>query len=49
MTVGELIELLEQHPKNIEVLVDCRNIDDSYVEVVEDFYADGSSVLNITT
>lgn len=49
MTVGELIELLEQHPKNIEVLVDCSNIDDSYVEVIEDFYTEGSSVLNIVT
>jgi len=49
MTVGELIELLEKYPKNIEVLIDCRNIDDSYIEFAEDFYADGSSVLNIMT
>ena len=38
MTVGELIELLEQHPKDIEVLVDCRNIDDAVVYVQKDYY-----------
>lgn len=49
MTVEELVSILQQYPKDLEVLIDWRNIDDSYAEIVEDFYADGSSVLNITT
>lgn len=49
MTVEELISILQQYPKNLEVLIDCRNISDAHVELVEDFYVDGSSVINITT
>lgn len=49
MTVEELVSILQQYPKDLEVLIDCRNIDDSYVEVVEDFYVEGSVVVNITT
>ena len=31
MNVGELIELLEQHPKDIEVLIEFRNLNHTSV------------------
>ena len=49
MTVGELIELLEQHPKGVEVLIDCRNLDNSIVYLQEDYYHDGTPVVHIDT
>ena len=49
MTVGELIEVLEQYPKDVEVLVDCRNISEACFDLIEDFYADGSASVNIET
>lgn len=49
MTVGELIELLEQHPKDIEVLIDCRNIDDAYTEQSKDFYEDEKELVILYT
>ena len=47
MTVGELIELLEQQPRDKEVLIDCRGTD--YVEVYlqEGWYPDGEPVVHI--
>ena len=49
MTVGELIELLEQHHKGVEVLIDCRNLDNSVVYLQEDYYHDGTPVVHIDT
>ena len=49
MTVEELVSILQQYPKDLEVLIDCRNIDDSYVDIIEGFYVGGSAVVNITT
>lgn len=47
MTVGELIDLLEQQPRDKEVLIDCRGTD--YVEVYlqECWYPDGEPVVHI--
>lgn len=49
MTVDELLELLEQHPKDIEVLIDCRNIDDCYTYQSNDFHEDGKPVVILYT
>ena len=47
MTVEEFISILQQYPKDLEVLIDCRRISDAYAEI--DFYENGKTVVNITT
>lgn len=45
MTVGELIELLEQQPKDVEVLIDCRNIDDAVIYSQKDYYLNSKDLV----
>ena len=48
MTVAELIEQLQSQPQDAEVLIDCRRVDID-VGVMDDFYADGTVVVCLTT
>ena len=45
MTVGELIELLDQHPKDVEVLIDCRSTDDVVVYFQKDYYLNSEDLV----
>lgn len=49
MKVGELIELLKEHDPELELLIDTRTLSDVVVEELNDFYQDGSTVVNIGT
>lgn len=48
MTVAELIEQLQSQPPEAEVIVDCRRVDID-VDVMKDFYSDGTLVVCLTT
>ena len=45
MTVGELIELLEQHPKDVEVLIDCRSTDDMVIFTQKGYYLNSEDLV----
>lgn len=48
MTVAELIADLQKQPQDAEVLIDCRRVDID-VDVMTDFYSDGTVVVCLTT
>ena len=45
MTVGELLELLEQYPKDVEVLVDCKSTDDVVVYIQKGYYLNNDELV----
>ena len=49
MKVGELIDLLKEHDPELELLIDTRAISDVVVEELNNFYKDGTTVINIGT
>ena len=48
MTVAELIEQLQSQPPEAEVIIDYRRVDID-VDVMKDFYSDGTLVVCLTT
>ena len=51
MKVKEFLELFQDAPEDAEVLIDCRSLDSATtsVEVAQEFYQDGNTVVLIST
>lgn len=47
MTVGELIELLEQQPKDVDILIECRSLDYAVAYLQDNWYPDGTPVVHL--